>query len=347
MELSRGTILKTWALDLGFHRAGVASVGAAETGDALRRWVAEGRHAGMVYMARRVEERADPRLLLPGARSAVCVALHYAGDEEAPGDLWPRVARYARGRDYHNLMGRRLKKLARRIEEGFPGARAKPCVDTAPVLERELAARAGLGAVGKNTMLLHPEHGSWFLLGEVLTTLELDPDSRLADPCGSCTRCLDACPTGALDAPYRLDSERCISYWTIEHRGAIPEERADQLAGWVFGCDLCQEACPWNERPATGHPELALSATRRDLDLAGLLSLGEEEYRERFRGSAMQRARREGLRRNALVAAAAAPGGRSEALARALDEAPEGPAERALAARAKARSAPSDGPVSG
>ena len=343
----RSERLEEWALELGFHRAGVAELRPAETGEALRRWVAEGRHAGMAYMAERLDERCDPALVLPGARSAVCVALHYAGDEVVPGDLWPRVARYARGRDYHNLMGRRLRKLARRIEESFPGARARPYVDTGPVLERELGARAGLGAVGKNTMLLHPEHGSWFLLGEVLTTLELAPGARLADPCGSCSRCLDACPTGALDEPYRLDAERCISYWTIEHRGPIPSPRVEALEGWVFGCDVCQEVCPWNRAPAPGHPELDLAESRRSLGLAGLLGLDEPAYRETFRGSPMQRARRTGLRRNALAAIGASSDAAYRGPLEAVRSAAEGPDEAALAAWAEARLERSRRPVSG
>jgi epoxyqueuosine reductase len=197
----------------------------------------------------------------------------------------------------------RLKVLEARIAETFPGVVSRRYVDTGPVLERELAARAGLGAVGKNTMLLHPEAGSWFLLGELFLSLDLAPEIPLADLCGSCTRCLEACPTGALAEPYRLDSNRCISYWTIEHRGALPEAARERVGDWVFGCDICQEVCPWNTAPeGAGHPELRLPETRRELDLAGLLRLSRDEYVERFRGSPMKRARLEGLQRNAAVA---------------------------------------------
>lgn len=303
---ARSQQLTAWALELGFDRAGVAVLRAASTGEAYLAWLARGDQAGMAYLSRRKEARLDPRTLLPGARSAVCVALHYAplaAGSEGTGRLDEGVARYARGRDYHNFMGRRLRRLAARIRSAYPGAVARAFVDTGPVLERELASAAGLGAVGKNTMLLHPEGGSYFLLGEVLTTLDLEPSQPLADLCGSCTRCLEACPTGALAAPYRLDSRRCISYWTIEHRGPIAEEMRGRLGGWVFGCDACQEACPWNAAPsARDHPEFASGAERRDLDLGGLLALGEAEYRRRFLGSPMQRARREGLQRNAAVA---------------------------------------------
>ncbi len=311
----RSRRLTAWALELGFDRAGVAALGPASTGHAYLAWLERGDQAGMAYLEHRVESRLDPRTLLPGARSAICVALHYAprpAENEPLGDLWPRVARYARGRDYHNFMGRRLRRLAARIRREFPGTAARAYVDTGPVLERELAAAAGLGAVGKNTMLLHPRGGSYFLLGEVLTTLELEPDQPLADLCGSCSRCLEACPTGALAAPYRLDSRRCISYWTIEHRGPIDTEMRDELGGWVFGCDLCQEACPWNAGPPfSERGEFALAEERRDLDLGGLLALTGTDYRGRFRGSPLQRAGREGLQRNAALALGAGPAERA------------------------------------
>jgi epoxyqueuosine reductase len=200
-------------------------------------------------------------------------------------------------------MGERLKVLEGRIAEAFPGAVSRRYIDTGPVLERELAARAGLGAVGKNTNLLHPEAGSWFLLGELFLSLDLAPDIPLADLCGTCTRCLEACPTGALAEPYRLDSNRCISYWTIEHRGDFPPEAREMVGDWVFGCDVCQEVCPWNTAPeGSDHPELRLPERRRELDLASLLRLSREEYVERFRGSPMKRAKLEGLQRNAAVA---------------------------------------------
>jgi epoxyqueuosine reductase len=304
--------LKGWAVEEGFDRAGVASLEPQERGPAFVRWLGRGDQAGMGYLERRVEARLAPATLLPEARSALCVALQYhplAGAGEPAGDLWPRVARYARGRDYHDEMGKRLRRLALRIAEAFPGVASRPYVDTGPVLERELAARAGLGAVGKNTNLLSRQGGSWFLLGELFLTLDLAPDAPLADLCGSCTRCLSACPTGALPEPFRLDSRRCISYWTIEHRGPLPVEAREMVGEWVFGCDICQEVCPWNgpgkahRRPAAAdHPELRLPAERAELDLAALLLLDRDAYVERFRGSPMKRARREGLQRNAAVA---------------------------------------------
>jgi epoxyqueuosine reductase len=299
-------LLKGWALAAGFDRAGVATLEAAETGDAFVRWLARGDLAGMGYLERRLLARLQPATVLAGARAALCVALQYhplAGEREPGGDLWPRVARYARGRDYHDVMGERLRALAARIAAAFPGTRSRPYVDTGPVLERELAARAGLGAMGKNTNLLHRQGGSWFLLGELFLTLDLAPDAPVTDLCGRCTRCLEACPTGALPEPYRLDSRRCISYWTIEHRGELPAAARELVGDWVFGCDVCQEVCPWNHKAAGGeHPELHLPPERGGLDLVGLLQLDREGYVERFRGSPMKRAKQEGLQRNAAVA---------------------------------------------
>jgi epoxyqueuosine reductase len=303
----RAELLKGWALEEGFDRAGVARLERSATGEAYLSWLERGEHADMAYLTRRTELRLDPRQMLDrGARTALCVALQdhpLVGDIAPEGDLWPWVARYARGLDYHDHFLRRLQRLTERITEAFPGSRSRPYVDTGPVLERELGVRAGLGAVGKNTNLLDGETGSWFFLGELFLDLELEPDRAAADLCGSCVACLEACPTGALPEPYRLDSNRCISYWTIEHRGVIPAEVRPTLGSWVFGCDICQEVCPVNTEPeARDHPELRLAEGRSQLDLAGLLNLGREGYVESFRGSPMKRAKQEGLQRNGAVA---------------------------------------------
>ena len=244
--------LRRWALDTGFDLAGIAKLDRAENGRHLLEWLAAGRQAQMAYLERRVEVRLDPRSIFPGARSALCVALSYHRPEstrENRNDLWPGVARYAYGDDYHRVMERMLKSLAARIVEEFPGNETRWYVDTGPVLEKELAAAAGLGAIGKNTNLLNADHGSWLLLAEIFTSLDLESEPQVADLCGSCTACLDACPTGALTGAYQLDANRCISYWTIEHRGPLPAEIRPQLGEWVFGCDVCQEVCPANAEP--------------------------------------------------------------------------------------------------
>jgi epoxyqueuosine reductase len=303
-------LLKRWAEDEGFDLAGIARVERPKTGRAFLTWLEMGDQAGMAYMARRVQERLDPALLLPGVASALCVAWRYAplesavSEEAPPGSLWTRVARYARGFDYHDFLKDRLDRLAARIRLEFPGCRTRVGLDTSPILERDLARRAGVGWVGKNTMLIHPRQGSYFLLGEILLTLSLEPDPPIEDLCGSCTACLEACPTGALPEPYRLDSRRCISYLTIEHRGALPEGAEGSLAGWVFGCDLCQEACPWNRKaPPVERPEAEVLTSRRGLRLVDLLSMDRAAYTETFRGSPLKRAKFEGLRRNAAALA--------------------------------------------
>jgi epoxyqueuosine reductase len=299
-------LIRRWALEAGFDRVGIATLAPSSNSQSFHRWLERGDHAGMTYMSRRSELRVDPGKLFPTARSAVCVALQYSpllDERTAAGDLWPRVARYARGVDYHDLMRSRLETLAGRVREVFPDCVTRPYVDTGPVLERELATRAGLGSFGKNTMLLNEESGSWLLLGELFLSLDLEPDVALADLCGSCTRCLEACPTGALPEAYRLDANRCISYWTIEHRGVVPVEIRSQLSGWVFGCDLCQDACPWSGGAVlVDHPELRLPAQRAELDLSALLRIDREQYVERFRGSPMKRSKQEGLQRNAALA---------------------------------------------
>ena len=303
MRPTREDLLREWALEAGFDRAGIAHTGPSEFSDSLVDWVRRGDHGAMAWIERGVEKRLDSRRVLDGARSVLCVALDYLPTQPRSGDLWPRVARYAHGRDYHDLMHERLEVLESRIAEAFPGCGTRRYVDTGPVLERELAARAGLGSFGKNTNLLHPEAGSWFLLGELFLTLDLEPDAGVSDLCGTCTLCLEACPTGALPEAYRLDSRRCISYWTIEHRGTFPEEMRDALGDWVFGCDICQEVCPVNAAPPPAdHPELDLPVGRAALDLAGLLGIEVNDYVELFRGSPMKRAKREGLQRNAAVA---------------------------------------------
>ncbi len=299
--------VKELALAAGFSRAGIATLGASATAAANDRWIGEGGHAGMGYLERHAALRHDPRTLLPAARSVLCVALDYAPPEDpaasgGPSDFWQGVARYARGEDYHDSMREKLGKVKVAIEAAVPGVEARICVDTAPLLEREWAARAGLGSFGKNANLLHPVAGSFFLLAELLLSLDLAPDLPVADLCGSCTRCLEVCPTGAL-SPYRLESSRCISYWTIEHRGEIPGEIRSQMGDWVFGCDICQEVCPWNGDPVGELvAEFTTPPESEGLSLAGVLAADEAELRTLLRGTPLLRPKVEGLKRNIAVA---------------------------------------------
>jgi len=287
---------RTVGLRLGFDRVGIGPAEPPPHGAAFEAWVGAGHAAGMSYLERSRERRLDPRRVLPGARSIVACALAYhQGSVAGP----PGVARYAWGDDYHAIVLSRLRELADALVAAAPGTAATAYVDTGPLLERDLAAAAGLGWIGKNTMLLDPALGSFFFIGIVLTTAALAPDPAVPDRCGRCTRCLDACPTGAFVAPYVLDARRCIAYLTIEHRGPIPVERRGWIGEWVFGCDVCQDVCPWNGRVP---PAREGAFQPRALPGAvGLLALGEPEYRERLRGSPLKRARREGLARNAAV----------------------------------------------
>jgi epoxyqueuosine reductase len=290
--------VKALALELGFDLVAVGPAGPPEHGAALRRWVEAGHAGTMGYLSRRLDERLDPARVLPGARAVVCVALNYYQGE--PEDAsWHPIARYAWGRDYHDVIGPRLERLAAHLTEAA-GARSRGYVDTGPILERDLAARAGLGWIGKNTMLLHPTLGSWFFIGVLLTTADLVADAPLADRCGSCRACLDACPTGAFPAPYVLDARRCISYLTIEHRGEIDPALHRRMAGWQFGCDVCQDVCPWNRKaPTTRHAELVPATAYPGA--AAVASMDDASIRQAFHGSALLRAKPAGLRRNALI----------------------------------------------
>jgi epoxyqueuosine reductase len=283
---------------LGFDLVAVGPADPPAHGPAFEDWLDAGHAGGMAYLDRGRDKRLDPGRVLAGARSVIACALGYRQGPDAAGV--PGVARYAWGEDYHAVMEPRLRALADTVSRLAPGSVARAYVDTGPLLERDLAARAGLGWTGKNTMLLHPELGSFFFIGTVLTTAELAPDASLPDRCGSCTRCLEACPTAAFVEPYVLDARRCIAYLTIEHRGPVPTDLRPGVGAWTFGCDVCQDVCPWNRHvPATDEPAFQPRAIP---SLAELLLMDESVYRERLRGSPLKRARREGLARNAAVA---------------------------------------------
>jgi len=316
--------IKSKALALGFDLAGIASAEPLASFALFERWLAEGRHGEMGYLARNVERRSDPRRLLPGTKSLVVVACNYHAADPAPGTRQGRVARYALGDDYHEVIGGKLAALIEAVRALAPGAQAKACVDTAPVLEREMAQRAGLGWIGKNTMLLHRRFGQWLFLGEILLDVALRPDApETRDRCGRCARCIAACPTRAIVAPRELDARRCISYLTIELKGAIPPKLRPLIGNRIFGCDDCLEVCPWN-RFAQQAREPAFSP-RADLttpELIGLLELDKEEFRRRFARSPILRAKRRGLLRNVCVALGNARDPRAvPALKRALEDA--------------------------
>lgn len=307
------------ALEAGFERAGVAVAGPLPSRNYVARWLELGWHGEMDYLAATHEERGDPRTLLNGARSVIVVAQQYKPrpedeDRHASGNVqsgrgerYGRVARYAWGRDYHRVMRRKLAALVRKLREevGEP-FEARVCVDAAPVAERELAAAAGIGWIGKNTMLLNRELGSYFFLGEIVTTLEMAVSEPMTDHCGRCTRCLDACPTDALFGPYKLMATRCISYLTIEHRSEIPEQLQPMMGDWIFGCDICQEVCPFNAKaPATREARYGLDGKNPLPPTAGLeplLTYTEEDRQRDLAGSAMKRANADMIRRNAAIA---------------------------------------------
>jgi len=293
--------VKALALELGFDRAAIGPAAPPDHGPEFRRWVEVGHAGTMAYLERRLGERLDPGRVLPGAASIVCVALNYYQGEAAD-PSWEPVARYAWGRDYHDVMTPRLERLGAHLREAG-GARSRAYVDTGPVLERDLAARAGLGWIGKNTMLLHPALGSWFFIGVLLTTAELAHDAPLPDRCGSCRACLDVCPTQAFVAPYLLDARRCISYLTIEHRGPIEPERQDGMGPWQFGCDLCQSVCPWNRKaPVTREGDFFPAGPYPGAE--AVLEMSDAEFRRRFAGTALLRPKAAGMRRNAAIALA-------------------------------------------
>ena len=296
-----------------------------------RRWLAQGRHGSMAYLERHARFKADPGALLPGCRSVLMVALGYyqtpergwikppsapasAPDRSGAGGASPtavpaagRVAQYAWGRDYHKLLGGRLRSLVRVLAEQYPDEQFRTGVDATPLLEAHYAVAAGVGFRGKHTLAINGEHGSWFFIGEVLTTLAIAPTpARAHKRCGSeCSFCIDVCPTRAIVAPYQLDARRCISYLTIEHRGPVAEELRPAIGDWLFGCDLCQEVCPWTVRArATAEPDLLHWRAGENLELAAVLELRtHDDVVARFAGSPLMRAGRDRLVRNACTVA--------------------------------------------
>ena len=298
--------IKARALEIGFDAAGVAEVGPLEAQQHYEAWLASRHHGEMAYLAseRHRQRRADPERILPGVRSIVCVALcHEPGRDAARDRRVGRIARYAVGEDYHRVMRDHLRALARFVRQELPGAGVLAYSDTGAILERGWAERAGLGWIGKHAGLISRRLGSWLLLGELLVDRPLDSDPRLPrEHCGTCHRCLDACPTGAIVAPYRVDARRCISYLTIELRGPIPRELRPLVGEWIFGCDVCQEACPWNRFAPPAREARLHARSLAGWSLERFLELDAAAFAELFATSPIRRARRGGFLRNVCVA---------------------------------------------
>src|SRR5437868_9054266 len=294
--------LVSFAREIGFDSCRVATCKAPAHANDFREWLRDGAHGEMNYMQYGEEKRCDPQNVLPGARSIVVLALNYFQEKTPHSDVATgRIARYAWGDDYHDLIETKLDKIDEFLREF--GGHQKCYVDTGPVLERDHAAQAGIGWHGESTMLIDERLGTWFFLAEVLTTLELPPDEPVPARCGTCDRCIKACPTGAITAPHRLDARRCISYLTIELKGSIPLELRPLVGNRIFGCDDCLDACPWN-RFAQVSRETAFSARPATvgMPLRDYLSLSDDEFRVLFRNSPIKRIKRRGLLRNVCVA---------------------------------------------
>lgn len=333
--------LKAEALRLGFDHVGIAPAVSPPSYSRLLEWIRAGRAAGMTYMEKHAEARAHPDRLLEGVRSIVMLSAVYGKSKSRPADARQgKIARYARGQDYHRALWDRLELLLSWVRKQSPATRGRGVVDTAPLLERDFARLAGLGWIGKNTMLINRRLGSFTVLGALLLDCELAPDApHVADHCGTCTRCLDACPTDAFAGPHQLDARRCISYWTIEHRGPIVDEFAGQLHGWVFGCDVCQDVCPWNRKSPDGQlPELEDRPQLAEPDLIEWLDRDVETWKSALKGTSLARAKRAGLIRNAaLVLGAGRIAEAVPALVRRLADATEDLTVRSAAAWALGR----------
>jgi epoxyqueuosine reductase len=305
--------IKVWGRELGFQAVGIADtdLGVAESG--LFKWLAAGFHGEMNYMARHGLKRARPAALRPGTLRVISARMNYQPQAAAgwsvignPGKAY--IARYATGRDYHKVLRRRLQLLARRIEDEIGAFGHRVYTDSAPVMEVELAANSGLGWRGKHTLLLSRDAGSYFFLGEIYTDLPLPADAPVQEHCGSCSKCLEVCPTGAIVAPYRVDARRCISYLTIELKGAIPLELRPLIGNRVYGCDDCQLACPWNRyAEVSGEPDFRVRHGLDDAQLVDLFSWSEREFQERMAGSAIHRIGFERWSRNLAVGLGNAP----------------------------------------
>jgi epoxyqueuosine reductase len=337
-SLQLNSRIREEALRLGFFNVGFAPALPLPDGGHFTEWLGKQFHGEMRYMERRVEKRLDPRMVLSNVRSLLVLAMnYYTGEAVSDAPMKGRISRYGWGDDYHLVLGNRLEMLLRFIQTLAPSAHGIWYADTGPVMEKAWGARTAVGWIGKNTNLISRGLGSWFFVGVILLDIELEYDSKTKDFCGKCQRCLESCPTGAIVAPYVLDARRCISYLTIEFRGVIPRSLRPQLGNRIFGCDACQEVCPWN-RFAIETPAREFYAMKETLmpDLTALVDISQDEFRQWFKNSPIRRATRDGFVRN--VAVALGNTGRSEAvppLERALQDA--SPLVRAHAAWALGR----------
>jgi len=303
MKLTSETI-RELAISAGIDRVGIVRAESLPLEEErFREWLAKGFQASMAWMTREPEKRADPRILFPGCRSVIVAALnYYTPHEHDPGTQTGKISRYAWGDDYHDVFREKLKILVEKMTEISPDIQTKFCVDTTPFMDKAWAVRAGIGWLGKSTNVITTDLGSWVFLGAVLVDVELEYDDNIvADHCGSCTACIDACPTGAIAEPYVVDASKCISYATIELRDEeIPQSIASNLEGWIYGCDICQDVCPWNrfEKP-TLESRFEPREQETSLDLDAIAVLEHEDYVVRFRKSAIKRAKLSGLKRNA------------------------------------------------
>lgn len=306
----KSNLVKDLARRLGCDRVGITRPIPPSRTTYYRDWLARGHAGAMTYLSENLRIRLDPARLLANAKSVICIAVNYhttpSGQQQLPTEpeAYGKISNYVRGYDYHNILRDILLNIDCLLRKSLPEAfTSRICVDTAPILEKDLAATAGLGWIGKNTLLLHEDYGSYLFLGELVTTLDLQPDAPVTDHCGTCTRCIDACPTQALTQPYQLDASRCISYLTVELRGRIPGEFHQAMGQWIYGCDICQQVCPYNrDVPETAHEAFRTQRLPAAMPLLDLVRLRSGQYRRLVKDNATRRATRNMWRRNAVIA---------------------------------------------
>ena len=302
MEDSFTQRLKRKGTEFGFSSIGIARAELLNDEEHhLHEWLMRGYHASMQWMDRDTEKRGDATKILPNAKSVICVALNYfTPHQQSDNPVIGKISRYAWGDDYHSVLIKRLEKLYEFITSEIPGVSGKIYVDTGPLMEKAWAIRAGIGWMGKHTNIITRTFGSWVFLGEILIDAELEYDKPMVDYCGTCTACIDACPTQAIVQPYVLDAGKCISYLTIEHRGELPKEIVPNFQNWVYGCDICQDVCPWNRfQRETEEPGFQPREENIEPKLTELAEMSQEEFSRRFRGSPIKRTKHSGLKRNA------------------------------------------------